>query len=417
MRERGIRFPDALHGAAGDVVGQEHARIEGIDHRVHEPLRPLPDHAVLGVGADAVRQGGVLLRLHDHVVLHLDAVDNGLADCPERRQFLLARSRVAVVDDLHDHRIADVGQPRQRRADVQLVGEAGRPFGVELEDVAGLFHRPHDIPGEHVTVERMQLVLEFRDHAEVAAAAADRPEQVGFLVRRNPADAAVGGDDAGAGDIVDGQPVFAIQPAEAAAERVAAAARVRDDPGGGHQAFLEARRVEVVEQGAALCASPPRVRIRRDGIHLRQVDHQAALANRFAGPAVAAAAHRQEQVVVTRETDGIADVFRAQAPRDERRAFVVHAVPDHARRVVLRVSGEHYGPRQRVAELPDGRLAEFDVRAVQRYGGNTGIGLGGDGRFLAAGGQKCRGDAGRDRGPAELTSVHYFSPIFLERIQ
>ena len=47
-------FADALHGPAGDVVGEECARVVGIDDRVDEPLGPFLDHAVLGIGAHAV---------------------------------------------------------------------------------------------------------------------------------------------------------------------------------------------------------------------------------------------------------------------------------------------------------------------------------------------------------------------------
>ena len=61
---------------------------------------------------------------------------------------------------------------------------------------------------------------------------------------------------------------------------------------------------------------------------------------------------------------------------------------------------------QRIAELADGRFAQFDFRAVQRHGRDAGIRLGGDRRFLATAGQKCRSYTGRYRGPAELTSVH-----------
>jgi hypothetical protein len=50
--------------------------------------------------------------------------------------------------------------------------------------------------------DRLEPKLERGDDAEVAAAAADRPEEGGVLIRRRPLDASVGGDDLGRDEIV-----------------------------------------------------------------------------------------------------------------------------------------------------------------------------------------------------------------------
>ena len=49
------------------------------------------------------------------------------------------------------------------------------------QDLPGLRERKYDQPGGHFRPDRMQLEFERRDHAEVAAAAAQRPEQVGIF--------------------------------------------------------------------------------------------------------------------------------------------------------------------------------------------------------------------------------------------
>ena len=87
--------------------------------------------------------------------------------------------------------------------------------------------------------------------AEVAAAAAQRPEQVGVLVLARAHEPAVGEHDLGREQRVDRQAVVAHQPADAAAEREPADAGVRDLAGGHGEAVLLGRGVELAEQRAA----------------------------------------------------------------------------------------------------------------------------------------------------------------------
>jgi hypothetical protein len=89
------------------------------------------------------------------------------------------------------------------------------------------------VPGEHAAVgtgDRVEPELERGDHTEVAATAAQRPEQVGLGGGIDTTDAAVGGDDLGAGDAVGLQAELAGEPAQAAPEGVAGDADVRRRP-------------------------------------------------------------------------------------------------------------------------------------------------------------------------------------------
>ena len=85
-----------------------------------------------------------------------------------------------------------------------LLQEAGGVAGVEDElaeaDVADLVH----------------LELERRHDAEVRPGAADAPEQVGVLVLAGAHQRPVGEDDVDRAEMVDGEPVLADQPADAA---------------------------------------------------------------------------------------------------------------------------------------------------------------------------------------------------------
>ena len=55
----------------------------------------------------------------------------------------------------------------------------------------------------------MRLKQKRRHHAEVAAATADRPEQVGIFVRAGDHETSIGEHDIGCQQIVDGQAVLA----------------------------------------------------------------------------------------------------------------------------------------------------------------------------------------------------------------
>jgi hypothetical protein len=61
----------------------------------------------------------------------------------------------------------------------------------------------HDETGEDVRTKRMELELEGRNDAEIAAAAPQRPEEIRVLVLAGANQLRVGGDDIGRDEIVD----------------------------------------------------------------------------------------------------------------------------------------------------------------------------------------------------------------------
>ena len=78
-----------------------------------------------------------------------------------------------------------------------------------------------------------------------------------------------------------------------------------------------------------------------------------------------AATDSDEQIVVARERNSLADVVVIETTRDQRRALVVHAVPDCAGGIVLRIPGQHDGTGQAFTELADRRPVELDLRTVE----------------------------------------------------
>ena len=102
--------------------------------------------------------------------------------------------------------------------------------------------------GHHGRAEGCSANRKRGDDAEVPAAAAQRPEQIGVFVGGRPDDPALGGDDLGGKQVVDGEPVFAHEEAQAAAEGEPGHAGVAHDPAGGGQAVGLRLVVDVAPQ-------------------------------------------------------------------------------------------------------------------------------------------------------------------------
>ena len=107
----------------------------------------------------------------------------------------------------------------------ELARLRGQELAVEAHHLRRLLHRPERRPGHHGRAERMGLKLERGHDAEVAAAAAQRPEQIGMLARAGVHLRAIGQHHVGADQVVDREPEAARQVADAAAEREPADAR------------------------------------------------------------------------------------------------------------------------------------------------------------------------------------------------
>ena len=185
----------------------------------------------------------------------------------------------------------------------------------------------------------MQAQLEGRDHAEVAATAAQRPVQVRVLVGARADTAAVGEDDLGGDEVVDGHPVAPALVGDAAAERQAGHAGLGHDPAGSGEPERRGDAIDVGPRGAALHVHGSIGGVDADAAHRREVDDEAVVDEGGACDVVAAAADGERQLVLGGEADGGRDVVGVGAARDRGRALVDHAVPHAAGGVVLDVIG------------------------------------------------------------------------------
>ena len=152
------------------------------------------------------------------------------------------------------------------------------------------------------------------------------------------------------------------QPPDPAAEGQPANAGVGDVPGRAGQPVRLGLAVQLPEQCAAGRRGHPPVGVDLDPGHRREVDHQAVVAGREPGVAVAAAAHGDQQVVVAGDTDGRDHVLDTGAAGHGRRAGVGGGVPDRPGPLVRMVAGQH-----NLAPEPLTQPSEGQVRPAVRH--------------------------------------------------
>ena len=118
------------------------------------------------------------------------------------------RDHLLAVPLLGHHRQRRCGRQVHRRRDV--VRHARRPLAEQPQQLGVVLGREEDQPGVHDRPDRVQGELELRDDAEVAAAAAQAPEQVGVLALAGVHEAPVGGDHVGATRLSQARPCLRI---------------------------------------------------------------------------------------------------------------------------------------------------------------------------------------------------------------
>ncbi len=155
--------------------------------------------------------------------------------------------------------------------------------------------------------------------------------------RMRPSAVTTSADD----EAVDRQPEAPHQPPDAAAEREPAGAGVRHDARREHQPMLLRGAVDVAEQGATADRRAAGAWVDGDVVQGPQVDHDSVIAGAVTGHRVPSAAHGDRQITCARVRDRSGDVVRSAWPGDQRRAAVMHRIPDGARLVVVGRSREH----------------------------------------------------------------------------
>ena len=208
--------------------------------------------------------------------------------------------------------------------------------------------RPEDRPAQHQRPDRVQVVLEGGGDPEVAAAAAQAPEEIRVVIGVDALQLAVGGHELGGAQVVDHEPVAAQQVSEPAAERQPRDPHVTDRRACGGQPVPLGCEVELALAQTGGGPRDGRHRVNGHGLHQRQVDHDRAVAHRMADGRAPTAADGDLQITLAREAQRLLHVIGPRAPRDQRRPAVDRAVPDPPRLLVALLARS----QQRAAEAP-----------------------------------------------------------------
>ena len=201
-------------------------------------------------------------------------------------------------------------------------------------------HAPEDRP------ECVELVLERRDDAEVAAAAAKAPEQIGVLALARVDEAAVGRHHVGRKQVVARESVHAHQPADAAAKRQPGNASGRHRAAGRGQAERLRFVIELLVGDARFRADARLRLIDANRLHRRKVDHHATIAHRPAADVVSAAADGERQALVAGKRQRSNHVRRSRAADNGRRPAIDGGVVDSPNGVVALIGGSDHRAAQ-----------------------------------------------------------------------
>ena len=209
-----------------------------------------------------------------------------------------------------------------RPSTVSSSGAFADELAVAVEQLLRLRERMDDQPGEHLGPDRVQPELERRDDAEVAAAAADRPEQVRVLASRSRARSSPSAVTTSAEirlsmvrpnlRLSQPKPPPSVSPATPVVELM---------PSG------VASPNACVSRSKSASSAPGSTRaVRAAGVdahrlHRRQVDHQAAVAAPRCRRCCGRRRDREQQAVLAREVAPRASTSAAPArAHDQRRA-------------------------------------------------------------------------------------------------
>ena len=254
----------------------------------------------------------------------------------------------------HDHdrerctgavrRVYEAGEHRQ------VVGAVGDRISVEAQHLATCVDRV----GNQTTcdhVERMEAVGERRGDAEVAAAAAQGPEEVGMGVGRHVDYLAVSRHELDSFDVVGGEPVLRHQPAEAATECQSRDAGRRDGASGDGEPVLGVCGVQLRPRQPAFGPDRPGFGVDVGVLHLCEVDHHGAVRDASASDVVASSADGDVETAVSCEADSRRSVSSAAAADDDGRLALDERVVDLAGLVVSVVARSQHAagdPAQRL---------------------------------------------------------------------
>jgi len=300
---------------------------------------------------------------------------------PDHFFAVIHRPRVAADDG--DHRLpAQFGRDVGDRGGAavhdhrhQFVRCLSGPVAVETQYLRRSGPGPEDRPGHDNRTDSAQPELELGDDSEVAAAPADSPEQIRVLGGTRPHEVTASGNHVHRQQLVDGEPVLAHQPAQAAAEGQAGDTGMGHNPRRRREPVPLRGAVKIAEQRPGLHARRASFGINPDAVHQRQVDDKSVVADGVPGEAVPAAADGHQDIVPPCEANCGRHVVSFGTARDQARVSADRAVPHPSRLVVGLVARSNQLAVQVFREVVDRALIDVDASAADRRQQGHGAGL------------------------------------------
>jgi hypothetical protein len=205
----------------------------------------------------------------------------------------------------------------------------------------------------------MQLVFEGGNDAKVASAASDAPEQILVLLRASRQHLSVGGYHVGGSQVVTGESIAAVEPAQPTAEGEPRDPGYGDDTERRCQPERLRGAVELSQHEPGLGPDRPLLQINLDGLHSGHVKHDGAVTHRMPSNAVTTTTYRDGEGVSTCELDATDHIGRINRPDHGQRPSINHAVKHSARRVVATIAGVDHLPSQTRRELTMNRTRDL----------------------------------------------------------
>ena len=190
----------------------------------------------------------------------------------------------------------------------------------------------------------MQPEDELGHDAEVAATAAERPEEVIVIGTGGATHLSVSGHDLDFFKIVHRPAEPARQVAEAAAERQPRHAGRGDEAKSAGQAVHLRSLIDIAQRAARADPRQARLDIHLDGAHTGHVEGDAAIGQCQARDVVSPALDGEYELVVADEGDGLHHVLRGDGPHHHGRLLLDHPVPDEDRLGETFIVGEDQCP-------------------------------------------------------------------------
>ena len=194
----------------------------------------------------------------------------------------------------------------------------------------------------------VELKLERGHDTEVAAATAQRPQQVGLVLLIDIQLAPLGRDEVRGKKVVAGQAAGATEEADSAAKWQACHAGVGDRAARGGQAMGDRGWIDVQPERSTLRAGGATSRIDADIAHLTEVDGERAIGHAVTRDAMAATPNGDREVSIGRDAYRGRHSFSGTRLHDDRRSSIDESIERAARLLVL----QHVGPKDRAIRHP-----------------------------------------------------------------